>query len=185
MVDYTTLNDLLAFKKWKDADIETARLMLEIAGKKYYLDSIALKNFPCDELRTIDKFWIDYSKGHFGFSIQKSIYLLKGNRLDDSLDALKYFNEFANAVGWRDARLAEKQPKVTLQTPITETIKMEEDLWLRYNQINFSLDSPPGHLPAVHGILQETENFWRIPSMASSLRWNRINLYTRLESCDL
>ncbi len=76
-VDYTKLRDLLETGKWKDADEETSRLMLQIGDKeeKGYLDSDDCRNFPQKELRSIDRLWLKYSKNRFGLSVQKEIYL--------------------------------------------------------------------------------------------------------------
>jgi hypothetical protein len=41
-----------------------------------------LLNFPCTDLRTIDGLWVKYSNGHFGFSVQKEIYLSVGGKAD-------------------------------------------------------------------------------------------------------
>ena len=75
-VDYTNLRDLLAAKKWKEADEETARVMLKVAGREEEgrLDNKHIEKFPCEDLRTIDQLWVKYSNGRFGFSVQKSIF---------------------------------------------------------------------------------------------------------------
>jgi hypothetical protein len=75
-VDYTKLRDLLVAKNWKEADLETNQRMLEVAGRESqgYLDIENVKNFPCQDLGTIDKLWVEYSDGKFGFSVQKKIY---------------------------------------------------------------------------------------------------------------
>ncbi len=65
-VDYTKLFDLLAGGKWKEADEETARVMLKVAGRESqgWLDIEAVENFPCQNLGTIDKLWVKYSNGN-------------------------------------------------------------------------------------------------------------------------
>ena len=74
--DYTTLKKYLAAGKWKEADAETARVMLAVAKreKEGWLDFGSIDNFPCEDLRTIDQLWVKYSDGKFGFSVQKRIY---------------------------------------------------------------------------------------------------------------
>ena len=61
-VDYTKLRDLLVAKNWKEADLETKKRMLEVAGRESqgYLDIEDLENFPCQDLGTIDKLWVKY-----------------------------------------------------------------------------------------------------------------------------
>ncbi|MEG4343634.1 serine/threonine-protein kinase [Microcoleus sp. A003_D6] len=99
-MDYTNLRDLLAAGKWKEADEETARVMLKVAGreKKGGLNSESIDNFPCEDLRTIDQLWVKYSDGRFGFSVQKRIYQsLGGTREHDR----EIWEAFGDRVGWR------------------------------------------------------------------------------------
>ncbi|WP_392480679.1 GUN4 domain-containing protein [Nostoc sp. C110] len=75
-VNYKRLRDLLKAGQWKEADIETLAVMLKASGREQegWLNSESLSNFPCTDLRTIDKLWVKYSNGHFGFSVQKRIW---------------------------------------------------------------------------------------------------------------
>ncbi|GGA20503.1 GUN4 domain-containing protein [Okeania sp. KiyG1] len=95
--DYTKLKRLLSEGKWKEADEETARCMLQVAGREEALYEEDIENFPCTDLRTIDQLWVKYSNGKFGFSVQKKIYQsLGGTRKYDK----KVFEAFGNKVGW-------------------------------------------------------------------------------------
>ncbi len=121
-IDYTKLRDLLAAGNWKDADQETLAVMLKASGreKEGYLDPESIVNFPCTDLRTIDQLWVKYSKGLFGFSVQKRIYESVGF----------YYEKFGDRVGWRKLRLFFNKE------------------WLTYSELTFSLNAPQGHLPA-------------------------------------
>ncbi|MDJ0601500.1 MAG: GUN4 domain-containing protein [Crocosphaera sp.] len=127
-VDYTKLRDLLAAGKWKEADEETDHVMLQVMGKDYWVDVTGsnIDNLPCDDLRTIDQLWVHYSKGKFGFSVQKKIYV-------DELGGTRDYNEdiwhqFCNHVGWR-----------------------KEDRYVNYEDLIFELydTTPMAHLPRV------------------------------------
>ncbi len=87
-VDYTKLRDLLAAENWKDADDETYVVMIQALGKNKgnYFKSEELLNFPSTDLRTIDRLWVKYSNGRFGFSVQKEIYLSVGGKPDGKYD---------------------------------------------------------------------------------------------------
>jgi hypothetical protein len=63
------INDLLAEKKWGQAD-EATRVRIHS------------RFISCPIIRAIDDLWVYNSKGHFGFSVQKQIYLEMGNKLD-------------------------------------------------------------------------------------------------------
>ena len=54
-VDYTKLRDLLVAKNWKEADLETDKRMLEVAGRESqgWLEVEDVENFPCQDLGTI------------------------------------------------------------------------------------------------------------------------------------
>ncbi|MDE5089238.1 MAG: GUN4 domain-containing protein, partial [Trichodesmium sp. St16_bin2-tuft] len=122
-VDYTKLRDLLVAKDWKEADLETNKRMLEVAGRESqgYLDIEDVKNFPCQDLGTIDKLWVKYSGGKFGFSVQKQIYQDLGGTKDYDY---KVWNSFGDKVGWRKG-----------------------GEWLDYSNLTFSDGHYMGHLP--------------------------------------
>ncbi len=106
-VDYTKLHDHLAAGEWKAADQETADRMLEVANRvkvnDKWLRQEDIDNFPCEDLRTIDQLWVHYSNGHFGFSVQKNIYIgLGGKRDDDQINHDQIWKEFKERVGWAD-----------------------------------------------------------------------------------
>lgn len=68
---------MLSKKDFKAANEETVKIMLWVARreKQGYLDDDDIKKFPCRDLRTIDKLWLTYSNGKFGFSVQKQIWI--------------------------------------------------------------------------------------------------------------
>ena len=80
-VDYTQLQEFLRKQLWKEADEETARVVLKAASQeeKSYLNSEDLKKLPSTDLYTIDQLWLKSSKGRFGFSVQKEIWLSVGD----------------------------------------------------------------------------------------------------------
>ncbi|MEZ2279428.1 MAG: GUN4 domain-containing protein [Microcoleus sp.] len=122
-MDYINLRNLLAAGKWKEADRETARVMLKVAGReeKGWLDSSSIDNFPCEDLRTIDQLWVKYSNGRFGFSVQKRIYKSVGGTWEDDG---KIWEAFGDRVGW-----------------------CVNGNWLDVNEIKFNTKAPEGHLP--------------------------------------
>jgi hypothetical protein len=119
-IDYTRLRHLLAAKNWKEADQESYRVMKVAVGKKDgdYLTSDDLLNFPCTDLRTIDRLWVKYSNGHFGFSVQKEIYLSVGGKADgiSNEEAFLAFIRLGHRVGWRWESNRIKYSEVTYDT---------------------------------------------------------------------
>jgi len=154
-VDYTRLRDLLAAGKWKEADMETLKVMLKATRreKEYYFTRESLDNFPCDDLRTIDQLWVEYSQGHFGFSVQKKIWLEVGRKDDNkAIGKLGYY------VGWRDEHW---------------------HIWLRYEDLTFNMQAPSGHLP---GYLAVASFVLVQGGMDRDLL---MGLLSRLENCNL
>ncbi|MBD2204905.1 MULTISPECIES: caspase, EACC1-associated type [unclassified Calothrix] len=124
-VDYTKLRDLLAAGNWKDADTETYKVMIQALDKQEgdYFKSEELLNFPCTDLRTIDRLWVKYSNGKFGFSVQREIYLSVGGKADSEYHQ-EAWEKYGDRVGWK----------------IKST-------WIEYRQVTFNTTAPDGHLP--------------------------------------
>ncbi|MEH2076350.1 MAG: GUN4 domain-containing protein [Nostoc sp.] len=123
-IDYTQLRDLLAQHKWKEADIETTKLILQVMNKTYWNEVYKedIDNFSCQDLHTIDRLWEQYSYGYFGFSVQESIWSEMGGQVDYETE-----KKLGDRLGWR-----------------------KEGNWLDYEQLTFKLSpmTPMGHLPA-------------------------------------
>ncbi len=91
-VDYTRLKNLLERRKWKEADQETWDILCQALGQRhgYYLKNGDLEKLSCDDLWIIDKLWVKYSNGRFGFSVQEYIYKEVGED----------YPSFCDRVGW-------------------------------------------------------------------------------------
>lgn len=75
-------------------------MIFSIANRKNacgYLSDEEWKDFPCQDLETIDQLWTNYSKGHFGFSVQKTIYQSFGVTQEYEPEA---WRRFRTALGW-------------------------------------------------------------------------------------
>ncbi|MFM2432786.1 MAG: hypothetical protein RLZZ511_4000 [Cyanobacteriota bacterium] len=97
-IDYRKLRDLLKEGKWEEADRETLSVMLQAANRtsEGWLHPDSLKNFPCKDLRTIDRLWYTLSHGRFGFTVQRSIWESFNSPREDNRD----WKEFYDFVGW-------------------------------------------------------------------------------------
>ena len=89
-IDYTILRNYLEAGNYLKADIETQKVMFE-AAEGGNLTSESIKNFPCNDLKTINSLWLNYSNGRFGFSIQNEEYQ----------KAKPYINSLGDKLGWR------------------------------------------------------------------------------------
>ncbi len=116
-VDYTRLRDLLKAGNWIKADRETLKLMLAATYRETegWLDVESIERLPCTDLRTIDQLWVKYSKGRFGFSIQKRIWeSIGGNPNADN----ETWCNFYKCLGWRVNDFGMNYSEV-LQTPVS------------------------------------------------------------------
>jgi hypothetical protein len=121
--DCARLGGLLAVGNWKEADRETATIMLRASGK----DSNSLLKLPDIErlppqfIRTIDRLWMGCSDGKFGLTVQYQIWQELGGNAHANY---KTWYRFCDRLGWGNG-----------------------ETWIPYNDFTFSLDAPQGHLP--------------------------------------
>ena len=104
---YQQLEEYLKNQQWYEADQETWRLILKVKGREEeeWLDVEDIKNFPCEDLLTLDRLWVEYSKKHgyeFGFSVQKQIYVECGGELDFSCPINETWNKFCHITAWKE-----------------------------------------------------------------------------------
>ena len=120
-INYARLWGLLNVQLWEEADLETMRIILQVMGREEgdWLDVDSIENFPSEDLQTIDRLWVHYSNGRFGFSVQKQIWEELGGQVDWEMEC-----ELGDLVGWR-----------------------KDEEWVSRDDMNFSLEAPLGHLP--------------------------------------
>jgi len=133
---YAKLQELLAAQDWKAADKETARCMCEVMDrqKEGWLRIEDIEQFPCLDLKNIDRLWVTHSNGRFGFSVQKQIWQDCGSPTKYNSD----WERFGEAVGWR-----------------TKGGFLKKSEWLLHSQLTFALDAPKGHLPSFEWCMGE------------------------------
>ena len=113
----------MAAGKWREADVETSRLMLKVTNqdRQKKLSIRSINNFPCTDLKTINQLWVKYSNGKFGFSVQTEIW--------ESLGTQTFyltFEKLGDRLGWHSILG-----------------------WSNYDNLIFDLEKAPyGHLPA-------------------------------------
>jgi serine/threonine protein kinase len=100
-IDYRELEKLLKNKQWYEADQLTNKLMIKASGARnsWILESI--KKFPCEDLLTIDRLWVHYSNGLYGFNVQKQIYVECGGKLDFSNPSDETWENFCDRTAWK------------------------------------------------------------------------------------
>ena len=124
---YQNLQQYLAESNWFEADKETIRLILSITAREIEeLTPEDIRNFPCNDLMVIDRLWMKYSDGRFGFSPQLKTYQEVGGSFDTTIEQNQQLIEtWGEKLGWR-----------------------KEKRWLPCNELDFSLNASLGCHPS-------------------------------------
>ncbi len=128
IINCEKLEKLLELGNWKESDHETKRLLLELAGREEegWLLSGDAKSISPQALLAIDRLWIKYSNGHFGFSVQSKIWRTLGCKSSNDIHVQTVSeNTFGKSVNWRVG-----------------------GRWVsQWDSFNYHLQSPQGSLP--------------------------------------
>jgi hypothetical protein len=156
------LDYLMQENRWKDADLKNWQFILVSAKreKQRYLEINDVKNFQCQDLKAVDKLWVNNSKGKFGYSVQKRIYLETGNSLDFDWEKGTFtkwsdegYNSFAEKVGWKKG-------------------KEEGGDWMRYDELPLWEEKD----------LTTYKSIGALPIMNMVYTWNTIQIRYRWEN---
>lgn len=181
--DYTHLRDLLAEGKWREADEETGKIIFSVGNSRYGEHAITTathETTPCKDLSTIDRLWLKYSNGRFGFSVQRRIILgiqgdalfillrlpseRKGNYYEEMKKEIELQNNFHKLIGWyipgKDGSGGVK----------------------KYNDLTFSIHAPYGHLPTAYWENGEYGESWKSKNVNSCILPHFLN---RLSICGI
>ncbi len=125
---YEHLQNLLKAGQWLEADKETSRLILAIAGEtdieRLRPDEVA--NLDCSELQVIDRLWLNYSNHRFGFSVQIKIYQELGGSIETTIEQnADITQQWGDRLQWR-----------------------EDGQWRKCTDLEYSPKAPEGGLPA-------------------------------------
>jgi GUN4-like len=149
------LQQLLQQQQWQAADLETKATLLEISQRQQagFLRVEDLEKIDCTAWRSIDNLWRNYSNNHFGSSVQARLWQSVGGTSAPDWDA---WCRFGLLTGWYTG-----------------------ERWLHWNDVEFSLNAPRGHLPRNGGLMGwGLGDFWVGCEMFSAI-------VRRLESCQI
>ena len=126
---YETLQSLLKQGKWLEADKETVRLILAIAGQTEIenLRPSEIAHIDCSELQVIDRLWRYYSGDRFGFSLQVQAYQDLGGSEQTTIEQdNKLIEQWGDRLGWR-----------------------ENGSWIKCSDLNYSQNAAKAGLPGL------------------------------------
>lgn len=132
-ISFDLLQQHLSTQNFKQADEETRRLLIVLAGeaaqKRGYVFFSEAQFIPEQDLNTIDELWRQHSNNKFGYSVQKRIY--------EKAD--RDFTKFFIKVGWMK-KLDTEVEQYNYRAFPTEFIWELND------------DTPEGHLPLTNAL---------------------------------
>jgi hypothetical protein len=103
--DYSPLQQYLLNECYEDADRFTSSKLRELAGEKAvkrgYVYFSEVESIPSIDLSTLDKLWVVYSRGKFGFTVQAKILDSLGGRYD----------KLWPRIGWKKDGIWTRYPK--------------------------------------------------------------------------
>ena len=104
-VDYSPLQRYLLNESYEDADRFTSSKLRELAGEsavnRGYVYFTEVESIPITDLSTLNKLWIVYSRGKFGFTVQAKILDSVGGRYD----------KLWTRIGWKTDGVWTRYPK--------------------------------------------------------------------------
>nr|QCI04217.1 hypothetical protein [Anotrichium furcellatum] len=133
-LNYAPLQKLLTEKKFQDADKLTQKYLCQLAGlnnnnKRKWLYFTDVSFIPSDDLFIIDLLWRIYSKGKFGFSVQRKIWMINNYKWD----------KLWNQIGWLKSGNMRRYPHEFIWTINAPKGHLPLFNQLRGNQVLFSL----------------------------------------------
>mmetsp|Transcript_12904 Transcript_12904/g.21610 ORF Transcript_12904/g.21610 Transcript_12904/m.21610 type:complete len:229 (+) Transcript_12904:50-736(+) len=138
-IDYVPLATMLATGDFLGADQFTRDNLIKIGSKegsgRPFVYWTEVKDIPSVDLATMERLWLEFSDGKFGYSVQKRIYdVEKGD-----------FDRVIKRIGWTkvDGDLERKLR------------------WFGDNEFMYTMDAPQGHLPLTSA-LRGTQLFTKL-----------------------
>jgi serine/threonine protein kinase len=123
--DFSSLEQFLVEGNLKAADMETWNLICTSLNKprNSKLTDMDVRKIPCNDFLNLDRLWLKYSAGRFGFTVKCDIYEAEGCD----------YKSFCDRIGYRLKRGGRYQ-------------------WLEGSLVNYTIEAPKGHLPWVSGL---------------------------------
>lgn len=127
-IDYVPLANMLMIRDYLAADQFTRDVLIKLCGAeeegRNFVYWTEVQKIPETDMKTIEKLWLTFSNGKFGYSTQSRLYTaLNGN-----------FDNFIRRIGW------------TMVDPVSGNERKLK--WFGANEFKYDLDTAPiGHLP--------------------------------------
>lgn len=131
--DYTAIEQQLAARRFRAADELTRQALAQVIAEANRWSEIeaAIAQFPCQDLRHIDRLWREASNGKFGIMAQAELWhQFKAD--PNQPTAIAAYQRFGEQIGW--------------VTPGERSWDYRHRIW---EELTFDLTAPKSHLPAL------------------------------------
>lgn len=130
--DFMPLATALMAGEFKEADQLTRDLLIFIAGPaaqtRKYVYFTEVVNIPATDLRSLERLWLKYSLGKFGYSVQKRVF---------DVTSKNDFETFCDKIDWNLIDMSD------LKNPLKRKRR-----WFGDDEFIYDLEAAPkGHLP--------------------------------------
>jgi hypothetical protein len=164
-VDLSYLQLLMASGRWKDADHETKAILLRVMDREEagWLSEEDVRNLPVETLAAIDRLWVRYSNGRFGFSTQSKIWHELNCKTNSWMFAQsKSESKFGMQIGW-----------------------YVNNIWLlQWDVFKYGFRAPAGSLPREY--IFALSGWWSYSQNGGGyLLWRFEEVFLRLEPADV
>jgi hypothetical protein len=127
-IDYVPLANMLLTQDFQAADQFTRDTLIKLAGpgaqKRGFVYWTEVKQLPEADMLTIEKLWVKYSKGKFGYTVQRGVWKSPTVQGD--------FERFCRKIGWN-----------LVENGIERKLR-----WFGKSEFIYDLEkAPTGHLP--------------------------------------
>ncbi len=113
-IDYSAIQTLLLRQEYQAADQLTIEKLCELAGvsatQRKWLYFSEVEQFPVTDLQTINRLWLVFSEGKFGYSVQRELWLSNS----------KSWERLWEKIGWKKGNTWTRYPHEftwTLEAP--------------------------------------------------------------------
>ena len=153
-IDYVPFATMLAVGDFKGADQFTRDNLIKISGpgsvKRQFVYWTEVKNLPTTDLATMERLWLQFSGGNFGYSVQKRVWEVENGNFDNYIRRIgwtKIDNGNERKLKWFGQSEfiydVEKAPKGHL--PLTSALRgtqlmkelMAHPIWTQYDWKNY------------------------------------------------
>lgn len=153
-IDYVPLATLLATGDFFAADQFTRDNLIKLGGpdvqKRNFVYWTEVQSLPSTDLATMERLWLQFSDGKFGYSVQKRVWDIENGKFDDFIRRIgwtKVENGSERKLKWfgKSEFIYDVDKAVKGHLPLTSALRgtqlvkqlMEHPVWTKYDWKNY------------------------------------------------